>query len=474
MNTAQPNNSEKLLTLQEAAVRLNVPVETLLSWNEHNILKPIITKTGAVGYTEHQLTQFSSTIQKIIQHANPSMHAVAPSTPAIQQQIQGNEPRSVIAADVPRSVETNNSDASNSDDDDIRQFSSKRMLVFAILLILLTSVFTQSDSVDSSDPSQENKKPLRNVLGMNTSTLNLSGNPFSSLPIQISHNNASEKALQNEQANAFREKTIASSLYSSKTDISDGQNKSSTVTAKKTPDYNPDRKITVNPNSYAATALFQSASDETSAIDEHGNIRGAAEEETLAMVVGSIDEKIKTDSLQQASTHATNQLLLIFLGMFAVLFGLQKQLAFVHHPGRRTVPIQPVYSETASIQTNKVLEVTQKTDGTIMLSIDGTEYKISKPEMNSESDQFIEKLMTLTYPDLKEIEYDAATAGTIRFATPLSRLVTRLGFVGIKRDLFFPRTSKTSVLFRRYLTKQDLMDMNITLDHIKNELDLLS
>ena len=52
------NNLKKLLTLQEASQRLSVPIETLLEWNEHHILKPTITQDGQIGYTEEQLNQF--------------------------------------------------------------------------------------------------------------------------------------------------------------------------------------------------------------------------------------------------------------------------------------------------------------------------------------------------------------------------------------------------------------------------------
>lgn len=459
MNTAQLNNSEKLLTLKEASHKLNVPVETLLSWNEHNILKPTITADGAVGYTERQLEQFSATIQKVIQHAHPTV--TQHTAPVVQRTLPVEKPAQLSLPE------------DSSDEESIKQFSSKSIISFAVILILLTLIFTQ-DNQTASSSSIEEKQPLRNVLGMHTSTFNLSEKLLSGLPIQLTHQ-PSEKELEKEQAaNAFRQKTIASILYASKPAVSEGSYKTSTSTAKQTPNYRPNSTIAVNTNSYAATALFQSSQDEGSAIDEHGNIRGNAEEETLAMVVGNIDEQIKTNSLKQSSTHATNQLLLIFLGMFAMFFGIQKQLAFTHRGGKKITHASPVYIEPAAMIDEKVLEVDQKTDGTVVLYVNGSEYKISKPEMNSESDQFIEKLMGLTQPNLKEIEYDTALPSAIKFATPLSRLVTRLGFVGIKRDLFFPRTSKTSVLFRRYLTKQDLIDMNITLDHIRNELDLLS
>ena len=78
--------------------------------------------------------------------------------------------------------------------------------------------------------------------------------------------------------------------------------------------------------------------------------------------------------------------------------------------------------------------------------------------------------MELSRFEQKELEYDSQKDGKSKFTTPLSRLVTRLGFVGIKRDLFFPRTSKQMVLFRKYVTRLDLADMNLTTNQVLQEL----
>ena len=79
--------------------------------------------------------------------------------------------------------------------------------------------------------------------------------------------------------------------------------------------------------------------------------------------------------------------------------------------------------------------------------------------------------MEMTKPDVKEIDYVALNDEKIELTTPLSRLVTRLGFVGVKRDLFFPRTSKDRVFFRKYVTSQDLEDMDLTTDQILEDLN---
>src|SRR6478672_2256154 len=58
MSSAHPTDPKKLLTLQETAAKLGVSVETLLEWNDHNILKPTITVQGTIGYTEEQINHF--------------------------------------------------------------------------------------------------------------------------------------------------------------------------------------------------------------------------------------------------------------------------------------------------------------------------------------------------------------------------------------------------------------------------------
>ena len=63
MQTFLPDNHQKLLNIQQVAVMLSVPVETLLLWNDHNILKPTITLSGEVGYGEEKINQFLA-IQK--------------------------------------------------------------------------------------------------------------------------------------------------------------------------------------------------------------------------------------------------------------------------------------------------------------------------------------------------------------------------------------------------------------------------
>ncbi|HSW96636.1 MAG TPA: MerR family transcriptional regulator [Candidatus Saccharimonadales bacterium] len=71
MEPARPT-IKKLVTLQQAAEKLAVSVDTLLSWNEHHILKPTISSDGQIGYTEEQLDQFS----KIKRFSSPPEYSV--------------------------------------------------------------------------------------------------------------------------------------------------------------------------------------------------------------------------------------------------------------------------------------------------------------------------------------------------------------------------------------------------------------
>lgn len=446
---------EKLITLKQAAERLNVSIETLLSWNQHNILKPTITQDGEIGYTENQFNQFL-TIRQAMQHVTLSTTTLA--TPLSEPMVA--QPTKVHGT---------------------RRSYSKSVLSFSVIVFLLTiALLPKPEGVQPSQYQETYQKlagSSEKVLSAQTSRLNLSEQIIAALPIKLKHEEASDKNLHNENNDSvFKEKTTAPTLYNNQTASGENEASQSVAIAKQKPlyaagDVNLDE---IGADTYASTGFFQTETDETSAIDEQGKIRGNADTKTLASVVGGINQMVKSGSFKQGSSDATNQLLLVTLGAIAVLFALQKQFAFVnptkksHAPEESSMPFA-----THSPLSEKALEVDQKTDGTVVLIVLGKEHRISKPEMNSESDQFIERLMSLA-DDVKEIEYETGKFDSLKISTPLSRLVTRLGFVGIKRDLFFPRTSKNSVLFRRYLTHQDLTDMNLTTNQILNQMDLLS
>jgi DNA-binding transcriptional MerR regulator len=455
MNTAQ---TKKLLTLKEAADRLGVSIETLLSWNQENILKPIITQEGAIAYTQNQLDQFL-TIRKIIQETSPKAQ-----TDVVQ--IQTAEPSQYVTPEnpiaTPQPMITLNPANELPKASYIKAPSPILTLSVAATIVVLSAAIL---------PQQ----------GLPTSRLTLSEKFNASLPIQLRNETAPKRNLQSVAENISKEKITAPALYETKSETNSSDSEDIlAMSSSQRPTGEPqaaDIDQNAVPYSYSSsTYLSDNTSDEASAIDKHGTIRGETNKtDRLAIFMGGREALGEEDVLSQINANATNQLIFLFAGALATLFILQKQFAF---PTKK-LQLRPIdssfsgtYQPMVDFNLQKALEIDQKTDGTVVLYVDGKEYKISKPEMNSESDQFIERLMTLTQSGVKEIEYD--TSDTMSLTTPLSRLVTRLGFVGIKRDLFFPRTSKTSVLFRRYLTQQDLSAMNLTTNHILNELAVLS
>lgn len=190
---------------------------------------------------------------------------------------------------------------------------------------------------------------------------------------------------------------------------------------------------------------------------------------------GFIGVVVSGYSLKQTTADLKNQLIFLTIsGVVVIVFILllmtfvfQRQLAyFITKPKEILMGSSGKKNAVAS---QKILEVDQKMDGSVVVTFQGKGYKISKPEFDSESDQLIGRLMDLE-PDAKEIDFDCMKDQEIKLTTPLSRIATRLGFKGMVRDLFFPRTSKQSVLFRRYLTQEDLINMNLTSDAIASEL----
>ena len=326
MQTFLPDNHQKLLNIQQVAVMLSVPVETLLLWNDHNILKPTITLSGEVGYGEEQINQFL----------------------AIQKRFSASEVP--VATSVIR-----------------RPFSVVPFLSVSTLVTTLTVlVLTQS---------------VRLLPGKSTSSL--------------------------------AEATTLAPIR-------------------------PETTVAQTGNNLGA-----------------GNVFGYAQTTNFAPEVAVL----AADSMRVVQTVDPKILFaLVPLGLLPLAFVIKK-------PSKKMLSDAPT-----SYQEQKVFEVNQKADGAVVLSFQGQEYKVSKPELDSESDQLIERLMELATPDVKEIDYATFEDGKISLSTPLSRLVTRLGFVGIKRDLFFPRTSKNRVLFRRYLTQTDLTAMNLTPSQISSDL----
>src|SRR6185437_9647412 len=79
MDSARPSNPSNLLSLQEAALKLGVSIDVLLSWNEQHILKPTITSTGEIGYEPTQIENFLNA-QQALQRGNSEKTAILQDT----------------------------------------------------------------------------------------------------------------------------------------------------------------------------------------------------------------------------------------------------------------------------------------------------------------------------------------------------------------------------------------------------------
>src|SRR5690348_12907632 len=58
MDLSDPKNLNKLLTRKQAAQNLGVSLDTLLSWENQKLIKPIVTLTGERLYSKDQLDNF--------------------------------------------------------------------------------------------------------------------------------------------------------------------------------------------------------------------------------------------------------------------------------------------------------------------------------------------------------------------------------------------------------------------------------
>jgi len=488
MSTALSNNLEKLLTLKQASEQLGVSIETLLSWNQNNILKPTITEQGEIGYTQNQLSQFLTIRQLILNptQATPTLqqqpqivHQIAPKpidALPLEPHLQSVHPRPFLQEDFAH-VDLKAQMETLSQVSGIKHVSPRLMVSLGIVLtVMVTIAVFPEHGILSLLPDQyaaNYQKLTQNsdqVLGQQTSKLKIPGQIIATLPIQNKNDSAD---LQNESD--LKDKITTASLYTDKPKKDLAVNNKTQIAVVPTGTQKSATALGVNDAAVSDTYGFSSVKscstckpDADSAIDASGNIRGeTSKTDTLASIVGGLEEIVNNDSFRQVSTDSTNQLLFLFMGTLAAVFLFQKQFAYLM---KKPHAVKEPYLQPADLASQKALEVDQKTDGTVVLYFRGKEYKVSKPELSSESDQFIERLMELVQPGMKEIEYDMLSgAERLNFATPLSRLVTRLGFVGLKRDLFFPRTSKSEVLFRKYLTMQDLAGMNLTIEQILND-----
>jgi hypothetical protein len=410
MDLSSSNNQRKLLTLKQAAQELEVSIDDLLQWNEFNILKPTITLSGEVGYTQEQIDKFS-----II-----NKRKVAPTLQALPQ----IDDSSISKGSYGESEISKYSQTSD------KFFSMKLISPFLAIIVLLIIVATQQ----GKQISLKGINDAKTVLASQTNSLH---SPESTSPLVQIKAGIFSNTVSGSRA-AFAPAKLAESA--------DAKTPAGGMTG-------------LSNISYSEIANFPKDTDTAGNLfDNGGNIKGeAVGSSVLGMAVGTVGGA-QNGGLLRPIADSNLLLTILGLGLLYVIFILRKQLVYSAKLSANVVMPRNFLDNIEK----KVLEVNQKTDGTVALYFQGREHKLCKPDLDSESDQFIERLMELAAPGVKEIDYDTVNDEEIRFNASLSKLVTRLGFVGIKRDLFFPRTSKSRVLFRRYITEQDLISMNLT------------
>ncbi|HYK08958.1 MAG TPA: hypothetical protein VEW42_05660 [Candidatus Eisenbacteria bacterium] len=452
MDSSRPVDPSKLLTLQETAVVLAVSVDVLLRWNEHQILKPTITSSGQIGYTRDQIDQFLKIQQSLRTTKVATERPMTTPTEATSRFTNF----STTIADSPLHPQAHNPTAS------IRFFSSATIVVSVLTLGVLAQQGQFNSLLNQYEKTyQEKSVSQSNVLGAQTSQLQFNLPQSTTQSVQINKDSQAEStsAFSAKTPNAIfankQQNNVSNHTYQSPTASVAGAIKTQIAQKNQNKDAN-------DVSTYANTAVQSNTpSSPNSLFDSGGNITGKTNQsDVLAMNISGAGLS-PNPATNPATNDARNQLILIVIassGMTLFLFKKPKKLSPAAHSNNLDVPSQ------------KFLEIDQKMDGTVVVRFQGRDYKISKPELHSDSDRFFERLMEVVGPGVKEIEYDNYNDDKMRLSTPLSRLVTRLGFVGIKRDLFFPRTSKHNVLFRKYITREDLTGMNLNPDQVTKDL----
>jgi hypothetical protein len=514
MDLSQIRITAPFITLKEAACLLAVDVDTLIEWNNNNILKPTITPDGKIGYPRQQLEKFIA-IQKLSQNQKDqdkqetTTHLPDPTMNSHVLQSPGQDTVRPDVAPLNSKFDTN-----------INATNMEPPRTNVPANIFQTKTFTgvnkevpgnsQSNSLDGKRHSKpefslKNRKDKYYFLGLCSLCLILvvlvlfsgqqsNNHQFTNVPVDIEpiYNDISSEAELNSNLSKdthtfliVKEENVSNDsdgLYLAAPDFILSlaeQNSLSGYTNKVERfenQYVPQPEIGYETeggkefetlrNFYGSTTNSASRPNTGTNIKD-GDLLNRTAADIIAINSGIDDLTVYSGSLGQ-NRYLNVSVILLLVGLLTFNMLIKRRPAYVPL-NTGAVPLSP--SDTQEIsKLQKVLEVVQKTDGTVVLNFSGQEYKVSKPELNSESDQFIERLMDFAGSDAKEVNYDILKDEKLKLNAPLSKLVTRLGFVGIKRELFFPRTAKNSVLFRRYLTREDLASMGLTEDQISNGL----
>ena len=476
MDSARSTIPERLYTLKQTAEILAVTVDTLLEWNDSNILKPTITQDGKVGYSQEQIDKFLAiqqlSLNRSADHEKPKMSQssqVSPVEPA------GNDTVNIpglIGKDL--STHSPQQPTPNQTDEKVDKsythqkppLGNSKLRAFGVIssFLLITvslsvMLITQQNKIRTQPnynvfPPQTEENGLGKVPTSEISSIEFSESTTPSFLAQMEGENPSDNYHNDEGITASENKYFA--LYSV------FSNKSATTTASvddkatTTPvlgfdsttnvqidnDTNP---VNINNGAITSRASRPNSRDTKETVfDENGNIKGETIVTNLFPSTLGMTGAVQSDRPQKRSTSQNIMITFLALGTLTVLYIFKNSPALFAGKTNANSTSTP-----GTDHEQKILEIDQKTDGTVVLNFLGKEHKVSKPELNSETDRFIERLMGLTKENVKKIQYDILKDEKIRLDAPLSKLVTRLGFVGVKRDLFFPRTSKNKILFRK-------------------------
>lgn len=467
MGSARLKAFSDFYSLRQAAEILAVSIDTLIEWNDNNILKPTITQDGLVGYKEEQIEKFLE-IRKLIQNPSPVdeqlTNPFAQSVSELQKiSLTNNNPNQKRADKIPSKTETAKLHYSTKD-------KSRPIILLSIFsviaILLLAGISFQQDNkslLPYNDNSVLQNKPvnLENIstqqisqVGLQESTKADTHKPIEYVNISNNLNNINTS---NENLSALHSiiKKEATTTVASDSQMLIVPQSDTTIGI----EYS-----LLNPVTYGTN--YNSAANRASRPNLN-NIGTQTPSDFLALDL-SLGEVFQNNESTNQKSPSTFVIGLYILSIISLLFISNKSPAFLALKTNTNGAVPSAHINNAHNQ--KILEINQKTDGTVVIFFQSNEYKISKPELNSESDQFIERLLDFAPGNVKEVNYDITEDEKIKLNAPLSKLVTRLGFVGLKRELFFPRTSKNVVLFRKYLTEDDLASMSLTRDKILNEL----
>ena len=483
MDSARPSNPSNLYYLNEAAKYLAVSVDILLTWNEHNILKPTITSSGEIVYTQNQLDKFKSiqNTSKIISHEIPQL-----SHKPLANNTEGSQKHLSVGPPIKQNnnfSQINNYHFHNHNTNpnkEIKATISLKKLAFTFSFFAVVLILVIIAQQTNLNPILNNNSEKGVAYDSHSATIETTNEKIAKNTInnEITKNdNNLDDALKTGDKNSTsnnvnNENELLQSIIGVETASLAVENE----TANEVVTYGQKANLR---NTNDSQDYSQNSDTQTEVFDTEGNIKVSktdpSEKELLATALGTTGLS-QSQELVKQSTGTAGVITFAILGLLFVYFLYSSKRQLSHANGNyNELNLQPVSFNTQNdLQWEKILEVTQKTDGSVMIIFQGNQYKVSKPELDSESDKLIERLMQLTNSGEKEIEYDALTDETLSLSSPLSKIVTRLGFIGLKRDLFFPRTSKSRVYFRKFLTLDDLFSMNLTIEDLSDKIESIN